>query len=213
MAVDTKYREALVNPLTYEVYRNLMERLAEANSTTGEVPSEERIAYTKLNLQRMRRVEKQFRLLPALQELFSDFRPNWRWLVLIESWCGDGAQLLPAIAAIANGVSSISLELLLRDQNPHLMDTCLTNGSRSIPKLICFDADTNERIFTWGPRPAAIQEQFLRYKADNPHAEDAAVQLHTWYAKDRSAALQQDLLQLIRGAANLISIKAEVAQA
>ncbi|MFD2245141.1 thioredoxin family protein [Pontibacter ruber] len=197
MVTTTEQIQQLVNPLTYQAYRDLVERLVEENATTGEEQSEQRVAYTKLNLQRMKRVEKQFKLAPALQEALAEAQPNWQWLVLVESWCGDGAQLLPAIAGIAAEFPSIELTVLLRDQNPQLMDTCLTNGSRSIPKLICVNRETGDRVFTWGPRPAAIQEQFLKYKAQNPQAEDAAVQLHTWYAKDRSEALQQDLLQLV----------------
>jgi hypothetical protein len=36
------------------------------------------------------------------------------------------------------------------------MDQYLTNGGRSIPKLVAFD-DDGQALFTWGPRPAALQ--------------------------------------------------------
>jgi hypothetical protein len=176
-----------------------MEKLVEEDSTTGPEQTQQRIAYTKLNLQRMKRVEKQFSLLPELGELLTQQRPNWHWLVLVEAWCGDGAQLLPAIAHIAEAIPGIELTVLLRDENPLLMDTCLTNGNRAIPLLICKDMATQKRLFTWGPRPTAIQERLVAYKAANPGAsdEEANLQLHGWYAKDRSHALQQDLLTLV----------------
>ncbi|MGV3539226.1 MAG: thioredoxin family protein [Rufibacter sp.] len=192
----------LVNPLTYVEFRQLVETLVQENRTTGEEQTEERIAFTKLNLQRMKRVEKQFGLLPELGERRQKEQPNWRWLVLVEAWCGDGAQTVPALAAITEAVPSIELVLLLRDQNPDLMNTCLTNGSRAIPKLICEDKETGERLFTWGARPAAIQAKLVAYRAENPTAthEEFMQQVHLWYAKDRSVSLQQDLLALVQAA-------------
>ncbi|MBA9075686.1 thioredoxin family protein [Rufibacter quisquiliarum] len=188
----------ILNPLTYAEYRNLVERLVLEEKATGPEQTQERIVYTKLNLQRMKRGEKQIVLLPALGALLREHQPDWRWLVLVESWCGDAAQTLPAIAAIAAAVPTLELVIVLRDQNPHLMDTCLTNGSRSIPKLICEDRETGERLFTWGSRPETIQQQFLALKAEHPHLnkEELMQHLHTWYAKDRAQSVQLDLLTL-----------------
>ncbi|GAA4442579.1 thioredoxin family protein [Pontibacter saemangeumensis] len=190
----------LVNPLRYDVYKNIVDALVQQQSTTGEEQTAERIGFTRLNQQRMKRVEKQFSLLPELREQLHQHQPRWNWRVLVEAWCGDGAQLLPAIAAIAAEAPGIELTVLLRDENPQLMDTCLTNGSRAIPILICEDAETGERVFTWGPRPKAIQEKAQQFKAGNPGADHEAfvLQLHTWYAKDRSEALQQDLLKKLQ---------------
>ncbi|PKV62796.1 thioredoxin family protein [Pontibacter ramchanderi] len=191
-----------INPLTYQSFKQLADELIAKDQTTGPEQTEERIAYTKLNQQRMKRVEKQFTLNPDLLEALQQPRPEWHWVVLVESWCGDGAQQLPALAAIAEAVPTIELTVLLRDENPDWMDTCLTNGSRAIPKLICLNAETNERLFTWGPRPAAIQEKVLQFKEQNPFAtkEEVHLLVHTLYAKDRSQSLQLDLLQLVQSA-------------
>lgn len=190
----------LVNPLNYQEFKALSEELVAQNKTTGEEQSEQKIGFTKLNLQRMKRVEKQFVLIPELQELLEQQPQNWKWLVLVEAWCGDGAQLLPAIAAIAEAAPNVELTVLLRDENPALMRTCLTNGSRAIPKLICVNAETDERVFTWGPRPAAIQEQVKQLKAEQPDISHDALtqQVQLWYAKDRSQSLQQDLVQVLQ---------------
>lgn len=188
--------------MNYQQYRILTEALTAVHRTTGMEQSDEKIAFTALNLQRMKRVEKQFELDPQLEVLIKQDSVHWNWLVLVESWCGDGAQLLPAIAAIAHAAPGITLTVLLRDENPELMDSCLTNGNRAIPKLICEDASTGERIFTWGPRPTAIQKQVNQLKADYPEISHAALvqQIHLWYAKDKSKALQQDLLKLVQDA-------------
>lgn len=188
----------LISPLTYQSYRQLVDELVTNNLTSGPEQTEERIAYTRLNQQRMKRVEKQFSIDADLLSVLQKPRPEWHWVVLVESWCGDGAQQLPALAAIADAVPTIELTVILRDENPEWMDTCLTNGSRAIPKLICLNAETNERLFTWGPRPLAILEQVLQFKEKNPGAskDEIGTLVHTLYAKDRSQSLQQDLLRL-----------------
>ncbi|SIT74982.1 thioredoxin family protein [Pontibacter indicus] len=190
----------LINPLTYQSYRKLMEEYVAKGLTTGPEQTEERIAFTKLNLQRMKRVEKQFKIDPELLTALQQPRTEWHWIVLVESWCGDGAQQLPALAAIAEAVPTIELTIILRDENPAWMDTCLTNGSRAIPKLICLNAETNERLFTWGPRPLAILEELLQFREKYPNAakEDIHTLVHTLYAQDRSRALQQNLLRLVQ---------------
>lgn len=202
--MNTRYTQPpeVINPLAYDDFKALVAELVEQNSTTGNEQTELKIGFTKLNQQRMKRVEKQFSVLPELDEVLQQYQPKWQWLVLVEAWCGDGAQLLPAIAGIARQVPTIELTVVLRDQNPHLMDTCLTNGSRAIPKLICVDVETGERLFTWGPRPAAIQEQVVQFKAENPGVDHETLvqQIQLWYAKDKSQALQHDLLQLVQEA-------------
>ncbi|GGG12845.1 thioredoxin family protein [Pontibacter amylolyticus] len=202
----------LINPLTYQSYRLLVEQLVADNLTSGPEQTEERIAFTKLNLQRMKRVEKQFKLDPELLAALQQPRPEWHWVVLVESWCGDGAQQLPALAAIADAVPTIELTIILRDENPAWMDTCLTNGSRAIPKLICLNAETNERLFTWGPRPLAILEEVLQFKEKHPNAakEDIHNLVHILYAKDRSQSLQQDLLRLVQQAIPVTGEEQEV---
>ncbi|WP_018479216.1 thioredoxin family protein [Pontibacter roseus] len=192
----------LINPLTYASYKTLVDELVSQNGTTGPEQTDERIAFTKLNQHRMKRVEKQFAINPELLDALQQPRPEWHWVVLVESWCGDGAQQLPALAAISEAVPTIELTILLRDENPDWMDTCLTNGSRAIPKLVCMNADTNERLFTWGPRPMAIMEQVLQFKDKYPNAtkEEIGTLVHTLYAQDRSKSMQQDLLELVKRA-------------
>ncbi|MFC5269775.1 thioredoxin family protein [Adhaeribacter terreus] len=198
----------LVNPLTYNLYSVLIEALVAAGQTTGSEQTEEKIAFTKLNAQRSKRVHKMFKLLPELQETLHQIPEKWSWLLLTESWCGDGAQLVPAIAEIAAAAPNIELTILLRDENPEFMDLYLTNGGRAIPKLICMNAETDETLFTWGPRPTEIQQKVKEFKAENPYAtkEQLHKQLAVWYAKDNSASLQHDLLHLIKTAINRNSL-------
>src|SRR5258708_38830316 len=79
------------------------------------------------------------------------------WLVLTEGWCGDAAQSLPVMQALAQLNPLIRLRTLLRDENLELMDQYLTNGvSRSIPKLFAMDTYSLTVLFTWSPRPATL---------------------------------------------------------
>ncbi|KAA9325682.1 thioredoxin family protein [Adhaeribacter soli] len=202
MSTTFETAPTLVNPLTYNLYSILIEALVAAGQTTGPEQTEEKIAFTKLNAQRTKRVHKTFALLPELRETLQQIPAKWDWLLITESWCGDGAQLVPAIAEIATASANIELTILLRDENPELMDLYLTNGGRAIPKLICQDAETGEPLFTWGPRPTAIQQKVKAFKTENPYAdkEELHQQLAIWYARDKSEALQRDLLHLMKEA-------------
>ena len=55
--------------------------------------------------------------------------------------CGDAAHVLPVLNKFAENDTTITLSILLRDDNEELMDRFLTNGTRSIPKLIILNAD------------------------------------------------------------------------
>ncbi|WP_347160023.1 thioredoxin family protein [Pontibacter chitinilyticus] len=193
---------AMLNPRSYPAYRSVVEELVRQQKTTGPEQTERRIDLTRQNWQRMQEVESQYELLPALQELLQMHQPQWQWVVLAEAWCADCAALVPALAAIAAASPGIKLRVLLRDENPNWMDSSLTKGSRAIPKLVCYAAASGEKLFSWGPRPLAIQEQLNRFQSDHPDApaEEENLFLHTRYAQDRSKAVQQDLLALVQEA-------------
>lgn len=191
--------EVVNNPLTYSSYKNLITELVKQGSSTGEV-TPERIIATRINVQRIKRIDKQCEISNEIKDLFKLQKREWIWIVLIESWCGDGAQNVPIIAKIAELSSKIVLKLALREENPELMNAYLTNGSRSIPKLICIDKETGEEIGTWGPRPKAIQNGVREFKALNPDVQhdDFVFFLHTLYTKDKGNSLQHEFADLIK---------------
>jgi hypothetical protein len=119
------------------------------------------------------------------------------WYILTEAWCGDAAQILPAIVAASLSNPLITVRLLLRDENSELMDAYLTNGGRSIPKLIAVDDDFNE-LFTWGPRPAGAQALLLEYKA-NPMKSysEFSEDIQRWYIADKTESPQIELQALL----------------
>ncbi|MEX0928014.1 MAG: thioredoxin family protein [Balneolales bacterium] len=197
MPVSPSYIEKAVS---YAQYRTLIDNLILENKTTGETQSADLFAYTRLNVHRMLRLEKQVRVGPAFVELLKKRRSKELWLVLAESWCGDVAQNLPAIQKIAAESPDIALKVLLRDENLELMDEFLTNGTRSIPKLISLDAETREVKWHWGPRPAPAQALMMSLKKDESLSqEEKAAKLHHWYSKDKTQTLQREIMQLMTG--------------
>lgn len=186
--------------LNYKAYRGLIDELLEQNRATGDYQPEgiDIIHYTKMNVQRMNRWDKTTKILPELLKTIEGISQKWIWLVLTEGWCGDAAQNIPALVKMAAQNQNIQIKFLLRDENLEIMDTYLTDGGRSIPKLICLKQETLEEIGTWGPRPTEVQQMVNDYK-ENPTGtyQEFTEKLHKWYANDKTHSLQKDFLKLI----------------
>jgi hypothetical protein len=155
----------LAQAMSYGSYMTLTEQLIEEGRTSGPNQSEPYVYYTKLNFQRMKRLNKTIEVPARIIELLKEKAANWTWVIITEPWCGDAAQCVPVLEKIAQTNSLVKTAYLLRDEHPEVMDAYLTNEGRAIPKLICLDDSANE-IFTWGPRPAVIQEVMNRLKAE-----------------------------------------------
>lgn len=179
-------------------YVALFEKVVAEKRTTGPEQNEELTDYTKLNLSRWRRVTKTMKLLPEAEVLLQKAIPQ-TWLIISEAWCGDAAQVVPIIANMAAVSSHITLRIVLRDENLDLMDQFLTNGGRSIPKLIAFDNANGDVLFNWGPRPQAAQDLVTAMRdANNGDWKAAAEDLHRWYHADDTKSTQAELIPLIR---------------
>ncbi len=183
----------------YADYMHLMETVVAENRTTGPKQSEEYAYYTKLNLARMQRLNKKTEINENLQSAIEQVRVPQTWYILTEAWCGDAAQNVPVLAAAATYNPDITIKLLLRDENPELMDAYLTNGGRSIPKLIAVDDDFNE-LFTWGPRPAGANALMLRQKAEPTKTLKEYVEdMQRWYIADKTESIQKELTGILAG--------------
>ena len=194
-SVDLQYQ---IKSYSYQEYRDLHEYLILNNTTTGKEITPERVEFTKLNLQRIKRIEKQVKLHEKLVEGVNKINRAQTWIVIAEAWCGDGAQIIPVIAKAAALSPFVELKIVLRDEHHELMDQYLTNGTRSIPKLIIKDAESMEDLAVWGPRPKMIAEKVKEFKAEYPQGskEDFHINLHLWYARDKGVSIQQDLIEL-----------------
>jgi len=191
--------ERLASAYSYAAYRQLLDGLLAEGKTTGPQQTPELLAYAQLNEQRMSRLDKTVKLLPELASAAVGLRQNYIWLIITEGWCGDAAQTVPVLEAVAQASAGhLRTAYLLRDENPDLIDQFLTNGSRSIPKLVVLHADTLTQVTHWGPRPAEAQALITRLKAEGMAHDDFIKELHTWYAHDRTQATQHEVLALVQ---------------
>lgn len=181
----------------YEGYRKMIDELYEQGKTTGIDHSEAMLDYTKMNVHRMSRLDKTIELDNNYTDRVKNLNQKLHWLVLTEAWCGDAAQNIPILSKMADVSPNIELRLILRDENPEVMDNYLTNGGRSIPKLIVLDEEFNE-VATWGPRPAEVQQMVLDNKKSGAmdYSEFAKV-VQKWYAKNKGKNLQREMLNII----------------
>ena len=191
-------KESLDNSMSYKDYRSLMAELVDSKSTTGLDQSEEMVAYTVLNEQRMKRWDKTVKVSVAAQEKIAGFASDVTWLVLTESWCGDAAHVIPVINKVAELNSHIDLKLVLRDENDALMQQFLTNGGKSIPKLIMIDNTSGAVLDTFGPRPIAATNLVKDYITEHGTVTDELKEnLQMWYNKDKGQSTIADLLLLL----------------
>ena len=153
--------------------------------------------YIKLNQSRMHRVEKTYTISEEITKQLKSLRHKTYWLVLTEHWCGDASQSLPVfnkITEASNGM--VAMKLVYRDQHPELMDAYLTDGTRSIPKLIQLDKHFNVTGI-WGPRPGVAQKMVKEIKSNPATAATYANELHLWYAKDKQKSLEIEIEKLL----------------
>lgn len=199
MTPEARFTPALfAQAMDFSAYMQLSEQLVAEGRTSGPNQTEAYVYYTKLNLQRMKRLNKTVEVPAQLTELMKQKANNWRWITITEPWCGDAAQCVPVIEKLALATRGIQTHYILRDEHPAIMDAYLTNGGRSIPKLICLD-EKGAEVFTWGPRPAVIQEVMNRLKADGVTEISTIVEaIQKAYNDDKQQGMYQEFVALLQ---------------
>jgi len=185
--------------LSYPQYRDHVDQLLAEGKTTGTDHSEGMLHYTKMNVQRMNRVDKTTVLNADLMAAIEALKGKYYFLVITEGWCGDAAQLVPVIHKIAEArPDHFEMRLVLRDQHLPLIDAHLTNGGRSIPVLLVLDENKALTLPKWGPRPAVLQAQMADWKNEGIVMPELAEKIHSWYAKDKTQHTQTELTALLK---------------
>ena len=191
-------QDYLQKAMDYPSYRALVSKLALTGGSTGPYQSEIFVNYTKLGDKRMSRWEKTFKISEEVRQKLKSLDKELVLLVLTESWCGDAAASLPIMNKIAEASPNITLKIVLRDESLDLMDTFLTNGARSIPKVIVFDKVNNEIVGEWGPRPSIATQMVEDYKREHGKLTDEFKQeLQVWYNKNKGQNILEDILELL----------------
>ena len=160
--------------------------------------------YIAINQQRVKRIRKTVHLTDATQAAVETMPVGLKWLVINEHWCGDGAQILPVVEAVERAAGGkVEVRAVFRDQNLEVMDAFLTNGTRSIPKVVGLDAEG--RVYgTFGPRPEEASDLVKKIKADPELAHTYSEVLHKWYATDKQQAIQRELVRDLVATAPLL---------
>lgn len=154
-------------------------------------------AYLSLNRSRFNRIYKQFTPSAEFIERAHQINQKTRWTIITEPWCGDAAQNVPILLKLIETIPNAKVHIELRDQS-ELIEQYLTNGGRSIPKVIVSD-ENGQDLFTWGPRPAAAQTLYQTLKAKGTELTELHKSLHVWYADNAGKALQEEIYKLIVG--------------
>ncbi|MBB6459649.1 thioredoxin family protein [Flammeovirga kamogawensis] len=191
-------QEYIDNAFIYETYREALDGLLAEDPTIVNYTDSQLVDYTRLNVTRMQRIDKTNRLLDDLRTAGRALNKSVYWLVITEGWCGDAAQSTPIIAAAAQVSPKIDLRFILRDNNVDLMEEFLTNGSRSIPKLVVIDQKTNEVLATWGPRPNELTDLIPEIKKEvGDDKQQFSMKIQRWYNKNKGKAIMKDLQKIL----------------
>lgn len=192
-------QNSLKSAQSYSEYKEMILKLIKEGRSTGENQNESLYNYTKLNNQRMKRLDKQTKLSEQALSKTQRIQKDFTWLVLTESWCGDAAQTLPVINKFAEANQKIDLKVVLRDENEDLMNQFLTNGSKSIPKLIVLDNTSNKVVGSWGPRSEKASKMVADYKEKHGKIDDQfKIDLQNWYNEDKGSNIEKELVDLIK---------------
>ncbi len=198
MSLNT-IQESLKKGISYAEYRAKATEIVAQGKSSGNDQSQEYIDFSKLNESRMNRLDKTITILPEIKNQLENLNKNYIWLVLSETWCGDAAQQLPIFNKMAEASNKIDLKIVFRDQNDDLMNMFLTNGGKSIPKIIILDAQTHEVINHYGPRPAGAAQLVVDYKAKHGKIDETIKEnLQLWYLHDKGESTQKAIMELMK---------------
>jgi len=193
---------AIVNrSFSLEAYQELF-----TGESTGY--TEKQAGFIPLNARRMARLLKRDRLLAEARTQIKKIDRPVHLLVITEPWCGDAAQIIPLLVQMVEQNEHLQISFLLRDKELELIDAFLTNGSRSIPKIIILDPAQNYQVLgAWGPRPDEAQEMMdsglsqWRKMAEGLEKQqfyaDLYIRLQKWYTKDKAKSIQTEFLQVL----------------
>lgn len=191
-------QSALQKSISYNDYRILVSKLINEGKSTGNEQNDDLLHYSKLNEVRMNRLEKTLKMDSEVLESLQNLKSKQTWLVISEGWCGDAAQILPILKLMAESSENIDLKIVLRDENEKIMNQFLTNGSKSIPKLIILDENL-QVINHWGPRPEGAKNLILDYKAKYGIVDEPAkILLQKWYLDDKGVSTQREIIAMLQ---------------
>lgn len=182
---------------SYEEYREYWTTQREQPLDDADAEDRRMHHYLNYNWDRQATVHDAYVPSDELRRAVNAIEEPQLWMVLTEAWCGDSAFLLPVIAEAASLSDDVTLRILLRDDNLDVMDEYLTDGSRSIPKLVAF-SEGGDELFTWGPRPAEAAQRFAELREQYDDKKKAIADLLEYYKEGGWRGADTELAEMLQ---------------
>lgn len=199
--MDSLIEKSIANSFSYREYRDYVSTLLADGLSTGATQSEALTHYSTLNEVRMNRLDKTIEVPREIKDKLVRLKTPHKLLVISEGWCGDAAQIVPVINKLAEESDKLDLKIVLRDDNDQLMNEYLTNGARSIPKLVLIESETGVVRGSWGPRPHDAAKLIRDYKEKYGEInEEAKTELQKWYLHDKGHSTMEEITLLLTNA-------------
>ncbi|MFQ5646153.1 MAG: thioredoxin family protein [bacterium] len=135
------------------------------------------------------------------REALTAFPKKLKFLVIAENWCGDVIAIVPVIKKLTENLPDIELKIISRDAHPELMDAYLTDGKRSVPKMIILNEDFQE-IGIWGPRPRTAMNFYRKHtrllKLGLIGKGIVFEKVRKFYKENRGKEVQAEIARIIR---------------
>ena len=183
--------------MDWKTYLALYDDILEKRFTEAPYDNQEYWNYVRMNKSRTMRWLKRNPISNQTIEAIKSIDSPQRWILITEPWCGDAAHSTPIVHLLSELNHNITLEIVLRDSSD-LIDSYLTNGGKSIPKLVVRDENDND-LFDWGPRPEEAQTVVMDLKANNHPTTEVHKVIQNWYNKDEAVSIQNELGELFAG--------------
>lgn len=182
--------------MDFTAYQHLFQQILSEPNPPLPYLNPDYLNYAKLNWSRQQRWLKTGVLNEGLTAIIENIREEQHWIIITEPWCGDAAHILPFLHRLAELNPLLKVDYQLRDEEPFFIEHYLTNGAKSIPKLIIADKD-NTVLKVWGPRPAGCQQLYNQLLTDHVDMETKKIALQQWYNTDKGVSLQQELIAIL----------------
>lgn len=196
--MKTIIENSLKNSYDYRGYRKKVSELLSEGKSSGNEQSEDLLHYSQLNEVRMNRLDKTIVVPEEIESRLGKLKKRYTWLVLAEGWCGDAAQLLPVMHKMDEVAVNVDFHIVFRDENEPLMHEFLTNGARSIPKLIIIDTENHDVLAAWGARPEGATRLIKEFKAKfGVVNEIAKIELQKWYLQDKGLSTMEEISKIM----------------
>jgi hypothetical protein len=125
---------------------------------------------------------------------------RWRLLVVAVDGCSDSVNTVPYVARLVELVPTIEMRIVLPGPGRPIQESHRTpDGRAATPTFVLIDAEGKD-AGCWVERPAALQESFIKAKAEN--GIDAwAGSKQDWYDADAGASTLREIVAMIASAA------------